>query len=110
VILGSLKAAGVRDLLWDHSGVGISFSRHSPIWRVGQYFHSPSQKTAGQNIGRVSERGKKLARLASGFVFLLAKHKVYSHLASWRVVIRTPASCDRDCMRQTSGTLKLLNA
>jgi hypothetical protein len=27
-----------------------------------------------------------------GFVFLLAKSEFYSHLASWRVVIRTPAS------------------
>jgi hypothetical protein len=38
----------------------------------------------------VSERGKqKLARLARGFVFLLANPEVYSDLASWRVVIRT---------------------
>jgi hypothetical protein len=38
-------------------------------------------------------RGKKnLAMLASGFAFLLAKPKFYSHLASWRVVIRTPAA------------------
>jgi hypothetical protein len=33
--------------------------------------------------------GKTLARLASGFVFLLANPE-FSHLASWRVVIRTP--------------------
>jgi hypothetical protein len=26
----------------------------------------------------------------SGFAFLLANPKFYSHLASWRVVIRTP--------------------
>jgi hypothetical protein len=26
-----------------------SFSRHSPNWQVVQYFHSPSQKTTGQN-------------------------------------------------------------
>jgi hypothetical protein len=31
-----------------------------------------------------------IARLTTGFVFLLAKPKFYSHLASWRVVIRTP--------------------
>jgi hypothetical protein len=36
-------------------------------------------------------RWKKIARLASGFVFLLANPEFYSHLASWRVVIRTPA-------------------
>jgi hypothetical protein len=36
-------------------------------------------------------RGEKiLARLASGFVFLLAKPEFYSHLASWRVVFWTP--------------------
>jgi hypothetical protein len=36
-------------------------------------------------------RGEKtLARLASGFVFLLANSEFYSHLANWRVVIRTP--------------------
>jgi hypothetical protein len=33
---------------------------------------------------------KTLAKLASGFVFLLANSKFYSHLASWRVVIHTP--------------------
>jgi hypothetical protein len=71
------------------TGVWISFPRHSPVWQVDQYFHSPKQKTTGQNIGKVSERGKKLARIASGFVFLLANPEFYSHLASWRVVIRT---------------------
>jgi hypothetical protein len=35
--------------------------------------------------------GKTLARLASMFVFLLAIPEFYLHLASWRVVIRTPA-------------------
>jgi hypothetical protein len=44
-----------------------------------------------KNIERESQMGKKLARLASGFVFLLANPKFYSQLASWRVVIRTPA-------------------
>jgi hypothetical protein len=33
---------------------------------------------------------KKLIRLASGFLFLLAKPEFYSHLASWQVVIPTP--------------------
>jgi hypothetical protein len=46
---------------------------------------------------RVSERGKKLARLASGLVFLLANPEFYSHLASCRVVIRTP---ERDCFKK----------
>jgi hypothetical protein len=35
---------------------------------------------------------KKLASMASWFVNLLANLEFYSHLASWRVVIRTPAS------------------
>jgi hypothetical protein len=49
------------------------------------------RKQLAKNIERVSERGKKtLTRLASGFVFLLANPEFYSHLASWRVVIRTP--------------------
>jgi hypothetical protein len=54
-----------------------------------------------KNIERVSEREKKtLARLLSGFEFLLAKPDFYSHLASWRVVILTPDfSCSR-CRRQ----------
>jgi hypothetical protein len=33
----------------------------------------------------------KLTRLASGFVFLLAKPKFHSHLTSWGVVIRIAA-------------------
>jgi hypothetical protein len=40
------------------SGVRISFSRHSPNWRVVQQFHSPEKKMA-KNIERVSEREKK---------------------------------------------------
>jgi hypothetical protein len=41
-----------------------------------------------------SVSGKKnLARLASGFVFLLANPEFYLHLTSWRVVIRTPGLC-----------------
>jgi hypothetical protein len=43
------------------------------------------------NTWKLSVRGKKIARLTSGFVFLLANPEFYSHLASWRVVIRTPA-------------------
>jgi hypothetical protein len=37
-------------------------------------------------------RGEKfLGRLASGFAFLLANPEFHSHLASWQVVISTPA-------------------
>jgi hypothetical protein len=39
----------------------------------------------------LSEEKQPLSRLMSGFVFLLAKPEFYSHLASWRMVIRTPA-------------------
>jgi hypothetical protein len=36
-------------------------------------------------------RGEEtLAKLANGFIFLLAKPEFFSHLASWREVIRTP--------------------
>jgi hypothetical protein len=43
-------------------------------------------------IQKGSVGGKKiiLTRRAIRFVFLLAKPEIYSHLASWRVVIRTP--------------------
>jgi hypothetical protein len=42
--------------------------------------------------GRNSEmESNTRASLASGFLFLLAKPEFHSHLASWRVVIRTPA-------------------
>jgi hypothetical protein len=48
------------------------------------------EKKMAKNIESVSGGKKTLARLASGFVFLLAHSKFYSHLASWRVVIGTP--------------------
>jgi hypothetical protein len=64
------------------AGVGVSFSRHSPNWRVVQNFHSPKQKATAKIIEMVSEMEKKLARLASGLIFLLANPKFYSHLAS----------------------------
>jgi hypothetical protein len=43
-----------------HSGVWISFSRHSPKWRVVKNFHLPSQKfkQLSWSIKIVSERGK----------------------------------------------------
>jgi hypothetical protein len=43
------------------------------------------RKQLAQFIEIVSEREKKLARLASGFVFLLAKPEFYLHLTSWQV-------------------------
>jgi hypothetical protein len=55
--------------------------------------HSPSQKTGAENnCPNIVEGKKTLAMLASEFVFLLANPEFYSHLASWRVVTRTPAS------------------
>jgi hypothetical protein len=71
------------------TGVWISFSRHSPNWRVVRNFYSPNPKTTGQKY-RVSERGKTPARLAGAFKFLLANPEFYTHLASWRVAICTP--------------------
>jgi hypothetical protein len=86
--------AGRRSCQSTHTaGVWIRFSINSPNWRVVQYFHSPSQKQLAKSIKRVSERKKNLTRLASGFAFVLANHEFYSHLASWRVVIRTPTYC-----------------
>jgi hypothetical protein len=49
---------------------------------------------SGRNSGekRLTQRRKKtLAKLASKFEKLLANSKFHSHLASWRVVISTPA-------------------
>jgi hypothetical protein len=67
------------------SGVWISFSRHSPNWRVVKNCHSTSQKTnvLAEYIEIVSEMGKKIlaVRLASGFTFLLANLEFYSHFA-----------------------------
>jgi hypothetical protein len=78
--------------VWPLSGVGISFSRHSPNWRVVQNFNSPKQKTTGPMYGNGQWEGKKkLARLASKLAFLLAKPEFHSHLVSWRVFFRTPA-------------------
>jgi hypothetical protein len=46
------------------------------------------------------EEEKTLAKLASKFKTLLANSKFHSHLASWRVVISTPA------LGQTSQSLQ----
>jgi hypothetical protein len=49
------------------------------------------RETTGQKYRKGQREGKKfLARLAGGFIFLLANPEFYSHLASWRVGIRTP--------------------
>jgi hypothetical protein len=45
-------------------------------------FTRQGRKQLAKTVEMVSEKGKKLARLASGFVFLLANPKFYSHLAS----------------------------
>jgi hypothetical protein len=70
----------------------ISFSRHLPKWLVvKRIFTRQVKKQLAQFIEIISEREKKLAMLTSGFVYLLANPEFYSHLASWQVVIRTPA-------------------
>jgi hypothetical protein len=56
---------------------------------------SESARNKTQSAGKKdSLRGgkKTLAKLASTFKKLLANPKFHSHLASWRVVISTPAS------------------
>jgi hypothetical protein len=59
------------------------FSRHSPNWRVVQYFHSPSPKTTGQKYRMGQWDGKKPSpNWRMGFVFLLANPEFYLHLAS----------------------------
>jgi hypothetical protein len=77
---GPLRARG-RHLTYLHyslsPGVWITFVRHSPNWQVVQYIHSPSQKSSGQNIERVSESVKTPSP------DLLPNPEFYSHLASW---------------------------
>jgi hypothetical protein len=69
----------------------IRFSRYSPNWRVVKNFLLAKSENNWPNIIEiVSKRKKILARLASGYVSLLANLEFYSQLASWRVVIRTP--------------------
>jgi hypothetical protein len=53
----------------------------------------------------VQDWEKTFARLASGFVFLLANPKFYSHLASWQVVIRTPESHKDPMVRKETKSL-----
>jgi hypothetical protein len=48
------------------------------------------RKQLAQYIEILNEREKYPSPAASGFVFFLAKPEFYSHLASWRVAIRTP--------------------
>jgi hypothetical protein len=45
---GKLHCAEIIICTHSYSEVWISFSRHSPKWRV-KYFHSPCQKITGQN-------------------------------------------------------------
>jgi hypothetical protein len=79
--------------LHDQPEVWIRFSRHSPNWRVVENFLLSSQETTGPIYRNCQWEGKKnLARLVSGFVFLLANSELYLHLSSWRVVIRIPGS------------------
>jgi hypothetical protein len=42
-----------------YAGVWLSFSRHSPNWRVVKKFYSPSQKKTGQKYRQESVRGEK---------------------------------------------------
>jgi hypothetical protein len=51
---------------------------------------TPCQAISGEKKTHWEEK-KTLAKLASKLKKLLANSKIYSHLASWRVVISTPA-------------------
>jgi hypothetical protein len=74
------------DFFLHYLGVWIIFSWHSPNWRVVQYFYLPSQTT------RVGERGKDPRQFGQWVcIYLLINSEFYSQLASWRVVICTPA-------------------
>jgi hypothetical protein len=59
-------------------------SSYSQNWRVVWNFHSPKSENNWSKTQKGFVKGKKtLARLVSGFVFLLANPEFYSHLASW---------------------------
>jgi hypothetical protein len=49
--------------------------------------YSPKQKMIGDRERKNQSEGKK--KVASGFLVLLAKPDFHSHMASWRVIIRT---------------------
>jgi hypothetical protein len=57
----------------DKTGVWMSFSRHSPTWRVVQFFHSPSQKTTGQNYSKDQFRGEKNPRQIGEWVCIFTR-------------------------------------
>jgi hypothetical protein len=75
-------------------GVGMFFKTLAKLGSSLKNFHSPSkqQQKNWPHLQKLSVRGETiLTRLASGFVFLLAKPEFYSHLASWRMVTQAPA-------------------
>jgi hypothetical protein len=71
-------------------GVDKFFKTLAKLANIQEFSLAKSEKMV-KNTERVSERGKTIVRLASGFVFLLANPEFCSHLASWRVVIFTPS-------------------
>jgi hypothetical protein len=76
-------------IMWSKLIIYIIYRGVNKIFKI---FTRQVRKQLAKNIERVCKREKKLVRLASGFVFLLTNPEFYSHLASWRVVIRTPAT------------------
>jgi hypothetical protein len=63
----------------DMAGVLISFTRQ-PQWRgISVFSLVNSENNWPGNLEMVGKRRKKNARLASGFVFLLANPEFYSH-------------------------------
>jgi hypothetical protein len=57
----------------------------------------------------VSERGKTLARLANWFAVLLANPEIYSHLASWQMVIRTPVNAQACRLAHQNHSNQMIN-
>jgi hypothetical protein len=64
------------------------FSKKLAKLASSEEFPLAKSENNGPNELKLLVRGKKtLARLANGFVFLLAKSEFYSHWASWRLVM-----------------------
>jgi hypothetical protein len=98
VLIVAFDACRLRSIImvgsWSHTdnknrGVDKFFQTLAKLANSSE-FSLAVRKQLAHNTERVSERGEKLTSL-SEFVCLLAKLEFYSHLASWRVVIRTPA-------------------
>jgi hypothetical protein len=71
------------------TGLWISFSIHSPNWRVVSIFTRQVKKQLAKNIERVSERGKNNSPDWQVGLYFYSPILNSTHI--WRVVIHTPA-------------------